>query len=129
MECHTCFLMRISSLSTRRPALSSSPAHCLLRWVPLLLDYKTFTPTLCLCLTVAAPDHSVASVFSVVVMTEAKLLCVCVCQQRKQELMKSLLAPIASKFEGLLTSLCRETEEEKQVAYSKCIFNAMALAR
>ena len=42
MECHTCFLMRISSLSTRRPALSSSPALCLPRWVPSLLDLQDF---------------------------------------------------------------------------------------
>jgi hypothetical protein len=43
--------------------------------------------------------------------------------------MKFLLAPIASKFEGLLTSLCQVTEEDKQQAYAKSIFNAMSLAR
>lgn len=48
--------------------------------------------------------------------------------EKKQELMKFLLTPIASKFEGLLTSLCQETEEERLNAYAKCIFNAMSLA-
>lgn len=47
---------------------------------------------------------------------------------KKQELMKSLLAPIASKFEGLLNSLCAETDENRQIAYAHCIHNAMALA-
>ncbi|KAK7102918.1 exportin-T-like [Littorina saxatilis] len=48
--------------------------------------------------------------------------------EKKQELMKSLLTPIASKFEGLLGSLCNETSEDQQAAYAKCIYNAMALA-
>ena len=49
--------------------------------------------------------------------------------QKKQEMMRSLLAPIANKFEGLLASLCAETDEGRQVAYAKCISNAMGLAR
>ncbi|ESO82555.1 hypothetical protein LOTGIDRAFT_197880 [Lottia gigantea] len=48
--------------------------------------------------------------------------------QKKQELMRNLLAPIVSKFEGLLTKLNRETDEEKQLAYARCINNAMGLA-
>ncbi|XP_050413849.2 exportin-T isoform X2 [Patella vulgata] len=48
--------------------------------------------------------------------------------EKKQELMKNLLAPIASKFEGLLTKLYQENDEDKQLAYAKCVNNAMALA-
>ncbi|XP_076447467.1 exportin-T-like [Babylonia areolata] len=48
--------------------------------------------------------------------------------EKKQELMKSLLAPIASRFESLLASLCVEVAEDRQVAYAKCICDAMGLA-
>lgn len=52
-----------------------------------------------------------------------------VCLQKKQELMTSLLAPIATKFEELLSCLSTATDEKQQTAYGNCIYNAMALAR
>ena len=43
--------------------------------------------------------------------------------------MKQLLAPIVTKFEALLQRMVAETDEAKQLAYSECLTQAMALTR
>ena len=49
--------------------------------------------------------------------------------QKKQALMKQLLAPIVSKFEGLLSSMMAEQDEDRQLLYAQCLGQAMACAR
>ncbi|XP_041348237.1 LOW QUALITY PROTEIN: exportin-T-like [Gigantopelta aegis] len=48
--------------------------------------------------------------------------------EKKQLLMRNLLAPIATKYEGLLGKFFQETNEQRQLAYARCITSAMALA-
>ncbi|XP_067683887.1 exportin-T-like [Haliotis asinina] len=48
--------------------------------------------------------------------------------EKKQVLMKNLLAPIANKFEELLTKLYTETDESRRLLYARCISTAMSLA-
>ncbi|CAH1784092.1 unnamed protein product [Owenia fusiformis] len=48
--------------------------------------------------------------------------------QKKQELMKSLLAPIVSKFSDLYTSMCNDQDEKRQEAYAESLNHAMAFA-
>lgn len=43
--------------------------------------------------------------------------------------MKRLLAPIVSKFEGLLQAMAGTADEQQQLAYAQCLSQAMALAR
>ncbi len=49
--------------------------------------------------------------------------------QKKQELLRQLLAPIVTKFEGLLQQMLAETNPDKQAAYAQCLSQAMAFAR
>ena len=49
--------------------------------------------------------------------------------QKKAELMKHVLAPIAAKFPSLMESMVVEKDENKQLAYAQSLNNAMALAR
>jgi hypothetical protein len=49
--------------------------------------------------------------------------------QRKQELMRCLLAPIVNKFDGLLQGLMAEHDVDRQAEYAACINNAMGFAR
>jgi len=51
------------------------------------------------------------------------------CMQRKQELMRRLLAPIVTKFDELLRYMIAEPDLERQAAYAKCINQAMGFAR
>ena len=50
-------------------------------------------------------------------------------RQKKQALMKQMLAPIVSKFSDLLRSMSTETDEKKQLEYANCLSHAMAFAR
>jgi exportin-T len=49
--------------------------------------------------------------------------------QRKQELMRRLLAPIVGKFDELLHYMMVESDEERQAEYAACISQAMGFAR
>ncbi|XP_069101295.1 exportin-T-like isoform X2 [Argopecten irradians] len=48
--------------------------------------------------------------------------------EKKQELMKQLLSPIATKFEGLLAKFVAETDERRKLAYAHSINMSTALA-
>ena len=49
--------------------------------------------------------------------------------QRKQELMRRLLAPIVTKFDELLRYMMAEPDLERQAGCAKCINQAMGFAR
>lgn len=49
--------------------------------------------------------------------------------ERKQALMRSLLAPLMDAFRLLLTKLLHETDEERQVVLADCLSHAVGFAR
>ena len=49
--------------------------------------------------------------------------------ERKQALMRSLLAPLMDAFHLLLAKLLQETEEERQAALADCLSHAVGFAR
>lgn len=49
--------------------------------------------------------------------------------ERKQALMRSLLAPLMEAFRLLLAKLLQEAEEERQAALADCLSHAVGFAR
>ena len=49
--------------------------------------------------------------------------------QKKQELMRRLLAPIVSKYEGVFQRMVAETDPKKQLMCAQCLTQAVAYAR
>jgi len=49
--------------------------------------------------------------------------------ERKQALMRSLLAPLMDAFRLLLAKLLQETEEERQASLADCLSHAVGFAR
>ncbi|BFZ08391.1 hypothetical protein BsWGS_11430 [Bradybaena similaris] len=85
-------------------------------------------------LTINCPDngltHSLSDSDQLFIYETASTLIVSssIEPEKKQELMKQLLLPIASKFNTMLTKLQEEQDEKRQLAYADCIHNAMSLA-
>lgn len=49
--------------------------------------------------------------------------------ERKQAMMRHLLAPLVSKYETLLQALLQEQDPERQQLYASCIAQALSYAR